>query len=65
MPDTMSPADAASDPPEDGHGAELAKTFRQIEDELPTEDDPKPSAPPQDTLPESRPQSGRDSISPR
>ena len=65
MPDTTIPKDAAPNPDENSHGGELAKTFRQIEAELSTEDDLKPSAEPQDTLPESRPQSGRDPKSPR
>lgn len=65
MPDPKIPTDAASDPEEDGHGGELARIFQQIEDELSTEDGPKPTAPPQDTLPESRPPSGRDPKSQR
>jgi hypothetical protein len=64
MPDPTIPTDAASDPEEDGHGGELARTFQQIEDELPNEDDPRPSELHQDTL-ESRPRIGRDPKSPR
>ena len=60
MPNPTIPTDVASDPEEDSHGGELARTFQQIEDELPTEDGLKPTAPPQGTLPESRPQSDRD-----
>jgi hypothetical protein len=45
MPDPKLPPDAASDPEDEGHGSELAKEFQQIEDEMPIEGDPKPSAP--------------------
>jgi hypothetical protein len=59
------PVDAASDQEQGCHGGELAQTFQQIEDELPIEDDPKPSALHQDRLPESQPRTGRDPKSPR
>lgn len=35
MPDPKVPLDAASGPEDESHGGELAKAFKQIEDEMP------------------------------
>jgi hypothetical protein len=64
MPDPKIPQDAPTDS-DDEYGGELAKTFREIEDEIRVEDDPKPSALSQSKLPESERRSGRGPKLPR